>query len=158
MQFAVNYHKKKTLQALRYHFIARNEIKILVILINVFAITSAILFYTKKIRPEYFLLGSVLWIVIMIAVWFILPYSVYKRAPLFKEQYIATLNAEALLFETEKGIAEWPLQKFAYYIETPHFFHLYFNPKSFILIPKEGMDTAMEHDVRGMLNNVIERK
>lgn len=79
MQFGFNYNKKKTIQALRFHFISRKEIRLLVIVVNVFAIVSAILFYSKKIRPEYFLLGSILWLAIMIASWYILPYTVYKK-------------------------------------------------------------------------------
>lgn len=48
------YEKAKVIQALRFHFISRREIKIMIILINVFAITSAILFYVKKLIPLLF--------------------------------------------------------------------------------------------------------
>ena len=55
------YNKNKVIQALRYHFITRREIKIMLILVNVFAIVSAALFYLKLIQPLAFLLSSVLW-------------------------------------------------------------------------------------------------
>ena len=58
MHFKFSYNKKQIIQGLRYHFISRREIKLMMILVNVFAIGSAVLFYTKKIRPEPFLLGS----------------------------------------------------------------------------------------------------
>jgi len=56
MEFSFSYDKKKVIQALRLHFIAQREIKIMMILVNVFAILSAILFYQKIIRPEPFYL------------------------------------------------------------------------------------------------------
>lgn len=158
IQFAFNYDKKKTLQALRFHFIARKEIKLLVILINVFAVLSAILYYTKKIRPEYFLLGSVLWITIMIAVWFILPYTVYQKTELFKHEFIATINNEKLIFESENGSAAWQWKQFESFFETPNFFHLYFNSKSFILLPKDVIGEENKHDLREILRNNITAK
>ncbi|HMJ47128.1 MAG TPA: hypothetical protein VK498_07340, partial [Ferruginibacter sp.] len=74
------YSKPKVIQALRYHFISRNEIKVLLILVNIFAIVSAGLFFFKKISPLAFLISSTLWFVLMLIFWFILPRIVYKRA------------------------------------------------------------------------------
>jgi len=44
------------MNALRYHFISRPEIKILLIVVNLFTILSAILFYMHKIQSLSFLL------------------------------------------------------------------------------------------------------
>jgi len=33
-------------------------------------------------------------------------------------------------------------------MESPHFFHLYFNAKSFFLIPKEGMEDENKKQIR----------
>jgi len=158
IQTAFHYDKKKTIQALRFHFIARREIKFLVLLINVFAVASAILFYTKKIRPEYFLLGSLLWIIIMIAVWFILPITVYNKTELFKRSFIAYINPEKLIFEAEHGSATWQWQQFESFFETPNFFHLYFSTKSFILLPKDEIGEENKHEIRGILNEKIGKK
>ncbi|MBX2932200.1 MAG: YcxB family protein [Chitinophagaceae bacterium] len=155
MQFGFVYDKKKTIQALRYHFISRSEIKMLIIVVNVFAIISAILFYFKKIRPEYFLLGSILWLLIMIATWFILPYVVYKKTAMFQQRFIATIQSDKLVLETEAGNAEWQWNRFQRYTESPNFFHLYFNPKSFLLIPNDDIGDEMRHDIRGILKNGI---
>jgi len=40
-------------------------------------------------------------------------------------------------------------------METPHFFHLYFDSKSFFLVPKDNMSADMQHELRGMLNKKI---
>ena len=61
------------MQALRYHFISRLEIRTMLILVNVFALASVTLYAFGKITAFAFLVGSVLWIVLMISFWFILP-------------------------------------------------------------------------------------
>jgi len=131
MQFSFAYEKKKVIQALRYHFISRREIKVMMILVNVFAITAAILFYTQKIRPEPFLLGSLIWIAMMSGVWYILPYSIYKRASTFKEKFIIQFNDENIQLDNERGYVIWEWDQFNRYFESPYFFHLYFNAKTF---------------------------
>src|SRR6187402_3497553 len=73
------YNKGKVIQALRYHFITRKEIKLMMILVNVFAIVSAALFFFKKISPLAFLVSSVLWFGLMIAFWYLLPITIYKK-------------------------------------------------------------------------------
>ena len=155
MQFSFSYEKKKVMQALRYHFISRREIKIMMILVNVFAITSAILFYSQKIRPEPFLLGSLIWILMMAGVWYILPISIYKKASTFKENFIIHFNEENIQLENERGYSVWEWNKFSRYFESPHFFHLYFDEKSFFIVPKENMNEAMMHDIRALLQKKI---
>ena len=55
MPYLINYNKAQVLQALRYHFMKQSEIKTLMIVVNVYAITTGILLFIKKIRPELFL-------------------------------------------------------------------------------------------------------
>ncbi len=155
MQFSFAYEKKKVIQALRYHFISRREIKVMMILVNVFAITAAILFYTQKIRPEPFLLGSLIWIAMMSGVWYILPYSIYKRASTFKEKFIIQFNDENIQLDNERGYVIWEWDQFDRYFESPYFFHLYFNAKTFFLIPKENMGEAFIHELRALLQKKI---
>ena len=158
MQFSFTYDKKKTIQALRFHFISRNEIRIMMILVNVFAIASAILFYSKKIRPEPFLLGSVIWIAMMVSIWYVLPYSIYKKSPTFKDRFSITITEQLIQLQNDKGQITWQWQQFTRFFESPHFFHLYFSPKSFFIIPKDNMTDEMRHDMRGMLNRNIGKK
>ena len=61
MTVQFGYDKKQVIQALRYHFLMRPEIKVLLVIINVFAITSAVLFAMKKIQAISFLIFSFLW-------------------------------------------------------------------------------------------------
>jgi len=157
MQHAFSYEKKKVIQALRYHFVQRPEVRVLVILVNVFAIVAAVLFYTKKIRPEPFLLGSFIWIMMMASFWYLLPNSIYKRAATFKDSFTIYFNQYGVRLENEKGEMQWEWQKFSRFFESPHFFHLYFDAKSFFLVPKDGMTDTFRHELRAMLNSKISK-
>ena len=158
MQHSFSYEKKKVIQALRYHFVQRPEIRILIVLVNVFAIVAAILFYTKKIRPEPFLLGSFIWLILMATFWYFLPNGIYKKAETFQDSFIIDFQDEQIRLENERGFVNWPWTKFNHFFESPHFFHLYFDAKSFFLIPKENMGEEFKHELRGLLNTKIAEK
>ena len=155
MEFSFSYDKKKVIQALRLHFIAQREIKIMMILVNVFAITSAILLYQKTIRPEPFLLGTIIWLLMLSAVWYMLPYSIYKKSTTFKEDFTAHINDNSFRLDNEKGYVTWDWNKFTYFFESPHFFHLYFNKKSFFILPKEDVTDDVLHELRALLNEKL---
>lgn len=156
MQHAFTYEKKKVIQGLRYHFVQRPEVKILVVLVNVFAIVAAILFYSKKIRPEPFLLGSFIWVMMMASFWYILPNSIYKKAKdTFLDRFTIAFKDNGVTLENERGYMHWNWDAFSHYFESPHFFHLYFNAKSFFMVPKEGMGDEFRHELRGTLKKGI---
>ena len=158
MQFSFSYNKKKVIQALRYHFISRSEIKLLIILVNAFAIVAAALFYFKKISPQPFLLSSLLWISLMISFWFILPGTIYKKAKTFKESFTIFFYEKHVRLENTRGFVDWDWTQFSNYFESPDFFHLYFTPKSFFLVPKEGLDSDTLYTVSQLLKNKIVKK
>ena len=151
MQLTFSYDKKKTLQALRYHFISRLEIKVMMILVNIFAIVAAILFYTHKIRPEPFLLGTIIWLIMMLGVWFVLPFSIYNKATTFKETFTILFSEREVKLNSHTGYVQWPWNTFIKFFESPHFFHLYFDNKSFFLVPKDNMTDDFRHELRVLL-------
>ncbi|MBA4196307.1 MAG: hypothetical protein C0459_02025 [Chitinophaga sp.] len=155
MQFSFSYDKKKVLQALRYHFVSRQEIRVMIILVNVFALTSAALFYFKKIRPEPFFLGTFIWVMMMVSVWYILPNIIYKKSSTFKEAFTINFSEHYIVLENNRGYVNWEWSKFSKFIESPHFFHLYFDTKSFFLVPKDTMMDDDKHTVRGLLKEKI---
>ena len=143
-----DYDKGKVIQALRYHFITRREIKVMMILVNVFAIFSAALFFFRKISPLAFLMSSVLWFVLMIVFWFLLPYMIYKRAATFKDRFRAILSEADFRIENERGGRSWPWADFSTWLESPHFFHLYFNSRSFFIVPKSAFEGEALQEAR----------
>ena len=138
MNISFRYDRKKVIQALRYHFISKKEIRILIILVNVFALFAAGMFFWKKIAPVAFLLSSFLWFSLMVSFWFILPFTVYSRAKTFRDSFNLTFLDTYMHIENPNGSKDWSYKAFKYFIETPNFFHLYFDSRSFFLVPKSG--------------------
>lgn len=158
MQFSFSYDKAKVLQGLRYHFITRPEIRVLIILVNIFAILSAVLFYTKKIRPEPFLLSSVLWLFLMVSFWYLLPYTIYRKSATFKDNFTIFFFERQVRLKNSKGFVDWNWVDFSNFFESPNFFHLYFSSRSFFLLPKEGLDSETAHSIRILLSSHIRKK
>lgn len=130
----------------------------MIILINVFAIVSAGLFFFKKVQPLAFLVSSVLWFVLMITFWFLMPNMVYKRAPAFKDRLRAILNGSEFRLENEQGGRSWAWSEFSNWMESPFFFHLYFNSRSFFIVPKDAFEEDGAHEVRKMLEEKIKKQ
>lgn len=159
MQIFFSYNKKLVIQALRYHFINRLEIRLLMILVNVFAIFAAAMFYFHKVSPLAFLLSSLLWISLMISFWFILPNTVYKNASTFRDSFKMTFGEHVVRLENERGYNEWNWENFSSFIESPHFIHLYFDSKSFFLVPKDAVEkNGYLNDLRKLLQEKIIKK
>src|SRR5580693_9251769 len=107
MTIQFGYDKKQVLDGLRGHFFSRPEIRTLSIIINVFAILSAILFYFKKIQALPFLLFSVLWFVLWISVRRLLPLSIYKKSATFQDTFTLGIEDRGILLQTKKGQQLW---------------------------------------------------
>lgn len=149
------YEKAKVIQALRYHFITRKEIKWMVVAVNIFAIVSALLFYLHTISALAFLLGSLLWFSLMIAFLFLLPLTIYKKNDTFKDQFTAYISADGFSIENNRGRRSWNWNEFSSSMESPHFFHLYFDTRSFFILPKAAFPGDAEHEARQMLKKYI---
>lgn len=154
-----SYEKSKVIQALRYHFITRPELRFMVILVNVFALLTAVLFYFQKITGLAFLTGSVLWFLLMISIWFLLPGVVYRRNNTFKDHFTMNFTGEEFSLGNERGSRSWPWRSLSTFLESPHFFHLYFDSRSFFLVPKSGCKSQDEvFELRQLLKEKIRKK
>ena len=153
MSYLVQYKKPQVLESLRYHFMKQSEIKTLMIVVNVYAIATGVLLFLKKIRPELFLLGSILWIVLLLLFWFAMPALFYRKAELFKQDWQFEFDAQSANLYSSLGSANWTWQELTHYFESPHFFHFYFGPKTFFLIPKQNIPLEAQHEIRGMLKH-----
>lgn len=153
-----HYEKAKVIQALRYHFITRKEIKWMMIAVNVFAIVSAGLFFWHTISPLAFLLSSLLWFSLMIAFWFLLPFTIYKKNATFRDNFTAYVSADGFSIENNRGRRSWGWNEFSTSMESPHFFHLYFDTRSFFILPKAAFPGDAEHEARQLLGKYINSK
>ena len=144
MTIHFGYNKRQVLDGLRGHFFARPEIRILVIVINLFAILSAVLFALRKIPALPFLIFSVLWFCLWIAIRRLLPLSIYKKSATFRDTFILSLEDRGILLETKKGSQLWSWEDFSGFKETIYFFHVYFTARSFFMIPKDSFKDITE--------------
>lgn len=159
MTISFKYNRKQVMRALRYHFISKKEIRILIILVNVFALFAAAMFFFRKVSPVAFLLSSFLWMSLMMAFWFILPMLVYNRAKTFKDSFVLTFMEAYMHLENPNGSKDWNYKSFQYFLETPDFFHLYIDDRSFFLIPKDAFsDSDAVHEIRKLLQDKIGKK
>lgn len=156
MKIAFEYEKWSTIQALRFHFLSRPEIRVLIIVSNIYTIVAAVLLYLKYIRPEPFLLGVLIWAIVMGTYWFLLPYYLYAGSRTFREKYVFMADEGGFLLENEQGTAEFEWKSMSHYLESPGFVHLYFNPRSFFLIPKPVTADNKEALI-ALLNNKIRK-
>ena len=153
-----DYDKKQVLQALRYHFITRPEIRIMLVLVNVFTIVSAVLLYLHKIRPMPFLIFSALWFVLLISLWKLLPASVYKKSVTFLDTFSMSFLKTEVVLQTARGSHSWQWNDFSGFMESPYFFHLYFTSRSFFLVPKDAFKDIPElQEARALLRENIRK-
>jgi hypothetical protein len=158
MTIQFGYIKKQVLDGLRGHFFGRPEIRILVIVINIFAILSALLFALHKISALPFLIFSVLWFTLWIAIRRLLPLSIYKKSATFKDTFVLSLEERGILLETKKGTQLWRWEDFSAFKETIYFFHVYFNSRSFFMIPKDSFKDITEiQTARDMMKEKIRK-
>jgi hypothetical protein len=156
MTIHFGYDKKQVLDGLRSHFFGRIEIRVLFILVNIFAILSAVLFYFKKIQPISFLLFSFLWFMLWLGVRRILPLSIYKKSHTFHDTFTMNFTNTGVSLKTEKGEQTWPWERFSEYKETLYFFHLYFNARSFFMVPKDAFQGIIDvQEVRSLMKTKI---
>ena len=94
----------------------------------------------------------------MISFWFILPGIVYSRAVTFKHNFSMSFNENGFALEHERGSKSWPWQALKTFIESPHFFHLDFDSRSFLLVPKNGCrDKDEVFELRQMLKENVKK-
>ncbi|GAA4318433.1 YcxB family protein [Flaviaesturariibacter amylovorans] len=156
MNIHFSYDKKAVLQALRFHFLSLREIRLMIIVVNVFALLSAVLFYMKKIYPLAFLLGSFLWFSLMIVFWFLMPALVYRRNDTFKDHFDMNFNDEGFSLGNERGTRRYDWTRLSKFMETPAFFYFYFDPRTFFIIPKSAFTgTDDVHSLRQLLREKV---
>lgn len=129
----------------------------MIVVVNIFAISAAVLYFTGKVSPLAFLLSSTLWFALMLAFWFVLPMIIYKKAATFKDHFKVSFEDQHMFLENERGSRSWPWKDFSSFVESTNFFHLYFNSQSFFLIPKTAFEKDDIYDVRKLLKEKIKK-
>jgi len=131
----------------------------MIIVVNVFALLSATLYYFKVVTPLAFFISSVIWLMLMISVWFLLPEIIYRRTSTFKDHFDMSFEDNGFSLGNERGSRSWSWQKLSTFLESPHFFYLYFDSRTFFLVPKSGFKSHDEvFEMRQLLKEKIKKK
>lgn len=160
MQIHFGYKKKQVLDGLRNHFFSRPEIRIIMILVNIFALLSAVLFYYGKVQGLSFLIFSLLWFLLWLNIRVLLPANIYKRSATFKDEFGMEITESGIRLNTSAGTQSWDWSAFAGYRESLYFFHLYFDKRSFFLIPKDAFENVVDENEarRWIKSSVVNKK
>ncbi len=95
---------------------------------------------------------------LMISFWFILPGAVYRRAATFKDHFIMNFEEENFTVGNERGSRSWSWSALSKFVETPNFFHLYFDNRSFFLVPKYAFaDLDAVYEMRQLLKKKVDK-
>ncbi len=81
---------------------------------------------------------SVLWLILIFVIWRILPGSIYGKAMTFQDHFSMQFLDSEVMLENERGSKSWEYRVFSKFVESPYFFHLYFDNRSFFLVPKDA--------------------
>lgn len=127
----------------------------MIVIVNIFAISSAVLYFTGKVGPLAFLMSSALWFCLMLAFWFVLPIVIYRKATTFKDRFRVSFEDQHMFLENDRGSRSWPWKDFSKFVESAYFFHLYFNSRSFFLIPKAAFPKEDLYKIRKFLKEKI---
>lgn len=131
----------------------------MIIVVNVFALLSATLFYFKIVTALAFFIGSLLWFMLMISVWFLLPEIIYRRTATFKDHFEMRFEETGFSLGNERGSRNWPWKVLTAFLESPHFFYLYFDSRTFFLVPKSGFTSKDEvFELRQLLKEKIKKR
>lgn len=159
MTIQFGYEKSKVIKALRLYFISRREIRFMIILVNVLAILLLIAFLLGYLGAANYLTFTFLWVVLMIFFWFVFPYSTFRRTVMFQHEYSMTFTEQDFSLEHKGRGKSWPWTALNGHMESPDFFHLYFDSKTFLLVPKSGCrDTDEVHELRTLIKTKVKKR
>ena len=82
-----------------------------------------------------------------------MPNIFYKKTALFSYTWDFSFDTQKASLQSLQGEAGWNWKELTHYFESPHFFHIYFGPKTFFIIPTDNMSLELQHELRAILKN-----
>ncbi len=148
------YKKEEVINALRFHFLRRGEIRVfrntLIVLL-----LATVIGYVFRVVNFNAMLGIVVMMVILgWAFWYLLPVSTYNKAATFRDSIRLRYNDEGMAIYTGQGERSMSWRNFSQIVETQSFFFLYRDKRTFFLIPT----SAFENDeARSQFSELMQR-
>ena len=80
----------------------------------------------------------------MLSFWLILPMKIYRGTHTFRERLNIDFRPTEMVIKHSGGQKVWSYSSFQSIKETPDFFYLYVDARSFFLIPQEAFEGEEE--------------
>lgn len=157
MHVEFSYNKEDVLNALRYHFSRRGEIKVFRNTLGILLVAALAGFFLRVVTPNA-LIGIISMVALIVwAFWYVLPLSTYNKAATFKDKIQLRYSDEGLLISTRTSQHQRQLSwnNFTHLVETRKFFFLYRDKKSFLLIPTSAFENE---DARNNFSDMVKEK
>jgi len=69
-----------------------------------------------------------------------------------------SIDESEVILGTSRGSQAWHWNDFSTFVESPYFFHLYFNSRSFFLVPKDAFKGIIEiQEARQLMRDKIKK-
>lgn len=145
MQFHFRYSKPAVINGLRFHFLRRNETKLFRVVLTVLLVLGVVGYGLRVVSFSVVVALLCMFLLLILAFWYILPLSIYRKAATFREPDIRlNCTEEGISIGTGAGDRHLRWSSFHEVVETGDFFYLYRDNKSFFLIPTDAFTDEEE--------------
>ncbi|WP_298736475.1 YcxB family protein [uncultured Chitinophaga sp.] len=157
MHVEFSYNKEDVLNALRYHFLRRGEIKVFRNTLCILLLATLAGFFFRVVTLNALVGIAAMTALIAWAFWYVLPLSTYNKAATFKDEIRLRYTEDGLLISTRASDHQRQLSwnNFSRLVETRKFFFLYRDKKSFLLIPTSAFENE---DARNNFSKLVKGK
>lgn len=158
MHLEFSYNRDEVLNALRYHFLQRGEIKVFrntLFLLLAFTLAG----FAYRIVTVGALVGiASMSVVIVLVFWYMLPVSIYNKAATFKDDIHLNYSEEGIVISTRNSDVQKQLswKGFTQVVRAKNFFFLYRGKKNFFLVPTSAFKSEeAEEEFEKLANDKI---
>lgn len=147
MDLNFQYEKADVLQALRFHFMRRKEIKVFRVILIWLGLLALLAFSLRFIEGSELLALILMLIVLAVVFWYVLPLSIYAKTKTFQDSIRLVPTHEGLTIRTQFADRQLPWRGIQEVVETKDFFLLYRNTQSFFLVPGRAFKDSEQRQV-----------
>ena len=144
MDIFFQYEKSDVLQALRFHFMQRREIRIFRGILMALGLFGLLVFSLHLIGSSLLLALLLMLALLAVVFWFVLPLAIYAKSKTFQDTIRLALNSEGLLIRTQYSERHLSWMGILMVIETKDFILLYRDKKSFFLVPARAFKDSKQ--------------
>lgn len=139
------YKKEEVINALRFHFLRRGEIKVFRNTLIILLLATVIGYVFRMVNFNAMLGIVVMMVILGWAFWYLLPVSTYNKAATFRDNIRLRYNEDGMAIVSGHGERSLSWRSFTQIVETQSFFFLYRDKRSFFLIPTSAFENDEAH-------------